>query len=361
MSSEEHVKVLEDFKSVQEIDKRNMLRLINELPEQCETALGIGRSLALTPLESTPNLVYATGVGDSGLAAQMASASADFSAKVPIIAGRSSRIPAFIGEEALIFIIDYSGQSEFALRSYQDILSRGCNVIVLSSGGRLLEAAIADNVKTIRIPPGQSSRTAIGYLFIPLISAIEGYGLISGAIKQISDAIKLMKNVREIFRFDNSVKINPAKKMAMDLAGKVPVIYGSTGYQMLVSERMKKQINTNAKWPAISGCFCNLLEDEISAWEFAGREPMDVKFVFLRDEEDKGFLSNLIEAATDVIGNSRILDIEIQGANIIEKLMYGIFFADYTSYYLSLVNGVDPSFSENSKKLDELLTGDSDS
>ena len=63
---------LDDVARMQEIDKRNMLRLINELPEQFETALGVARSFTIEPPETTPTGVFITGVGDSGLAADMA-------------------------------------------------------------------------------------------------------------------------------------------------------------------------------------------------------------------------------------------------------------------------------------------------
>ena len=41
--------------------------------------------------------------------------------------------------------------------------------------------AAKDRAKIVRIPPGQPSRTAIGYLFVPVVALFEQMGLARGS------------------------------------------------------------------------------------------------------------------------------------------------------------------------------------
>lgn len=80
MTTEQPTPVLDDLQLTQTLDKRNMLRLIRELPEQCETALGIGRSFRMEALETRPNVIYISGVGASGCLASTSQADIEPSA-----------------------------------------------------------------------------------------------------------------------------------------------------------------------------------------------------------------------------------------------------------------------------------------
>ena len=67
MTAEQQRPILDDPAGMHELDRKNLVRLLNELPEQCETALGIGRSFAMGPVAIKPNVIVFVGVGDSGL------------------------------------------------------------------------------------------------------------------------------------------------------------------------------------------------------------------------------------------------------------------------------------------------------
>src|SRR5450759_4129438 len=103
----EPIPALDDVARMQAVDKRNMLRLINELPEQCETALGIARSFAVEPPENMPSGVFITGGGEAGLAADRAAAVLAGEAEVPIISDHGGRLPKHVGENSLVIVVDY--------------------------------------------------------------------------------------------------------------------------------------------------------------------------------------------------------------------------------------------------------------
>jgi glucose/mannose-6-phosphate isomerase len=354
MSAEQPIPILDDQERVQTVDKRDMLRLINELPEQCETALGVGRGFAVEPLTEKPNVIFISGVGDSGLAGDMVVATVGEEASVPIVSDHGGRLPAYVGEGSVVFIVDYSGKSQSALRNYREAVSRRANVICVTTGGRLREAASNDDGRIVKIPSGQPSRTAIGYLYAPIVAVIEGLGLVSGAVEKLSYAIRLLKNSREYFRFTAPTSRNLAKQLALALMGKTPVIYGAAGYRAAIARRWKSQIGANSKSPACVGLFPNLADGEISAWEASDRAYPPVAMLFFTDAADK------MTEIRDVMGVSRellerfgVTDIEMQGNTTYEKLLYGVYLGDYVSCYLAIAYGVNPSITENAAAIAE--------
>lgn len=349
MSTDQPISILDDISKVQFIDKKNMLRLINELPEQCETALGIGRNYAVDELEIKPNVVFITGVGDSGTAGDMAVEATIGEMSVPVICGHGGKLPGYVGEESLVLAVDYSGKSETTIRNYKEAKQCGANVICITSGGKLLETAAADGTKIIKLLPGQPKRTAIGYLFVPIITVLEQCGLSSGVIDKLSYAIKLMKNVREALRFDIKSERNVAKKAALSLAGKTAVIFGAPGYRKVVAEHWKSQFSANAKEPSTAGVFPDIIEGEISGWELAEKQNREICFVFLRDRNDKTEIADQMTFAEELLSNFNTVNIDIKGTTSIEKMLYGIYLGDYISFYLALLNEVDPTLNESVK------------
>jgi len=344
---------------MQSVDKRNMLRLITELPEQCETALGIARSFSMEPPEVKPAGVFITGVGDSGLAADMAAAVLADSAEVPIVSDHGAKLPKHVGENSLVIVIDYSGKSELQVRNLRNAKQRGAHVLCVTSGSNLLEAALSEGINTIRIPPGQPERSALGYLFVPLVAAVEKIGLATGQVEKLSHAIKLMKNVREGLRFENPTSRNVAKQIAHRLFGKLVVIYGAPRYRAAVANRWKRQIGANSKGLAFIGAFPDLALNDISGWEFVTNRSGEFGIVLLSDPSDKGEMAKLMTASEEVLSEFGVVRAEMHGSTVMEKLLYGVYLGDYVSYYLALLYGVNPVVTENVSRVQSKVSEES--
>ena len=252
----------------------------------------------------------------------------------------------------------YTGKSSSELRNMREAKQRGAEVICVTSGGKLLEAASKDEIKTIKIPPGQLHRSAIGYLFVPLVVTVERLGLADGQIEKLSHAIKLMKNARESLRFENQTSRNVAKQTAEALFGKLTAIYGAPGYRAAVASRWKSQIDANSKALAFTGAFPELALGDISGWEFANNRPGEFGIVILRDPTDKGEIAELMDASEEVLQQFNVLRIDIKGATSMERLFYGVYLGDYVSYYLALLYEVNPSVTENVSLVEAIMAGE---
>lgn len=356
MTTEQPTPVLDDLARLQVVDTRNMLRLINELPEQCETALGIGRSFTPGEAIEPPNLVFLTGTGDSGTAADMAAVAVGEYVNIPVISDRGGPLPKYVSENALVVILDYTGNNQSALRVYREARMRGCGIICVTSGGKLRETAVSDETRIIRIPPGQPARTAIGYLFVPAVALFEQLGLAQGVIEKLSYGIRLMKNAREALRFENATARNTAKQIALALDGRHVLVYGARDYRSAVACRWRSQISANAKTPACVGFFPDMAEGSVSAWETSGREACNTAFVLLKDAQDRTEVKDLMAAAESVLEGFQIVSADMKGSTNIEKLLYGTYLADYVSFYMALAAEVNPTPLDFVKRMEDWFT-----
>ena len=47
--------------------------------------------------------------------------------------------------------------------------------------------------------------------------------------------------------------VNPAKRLAIDIAGSLPVVWGAGGLCRVAAKRFARQLHANAKYPALDG------------------------------------------------------------------------------------------------------------
>ncbi len=353
MSSEEIQPILDDPARMQAVDRKGMLRQINEFPEQCETALGIARSFEDKYAEFEPSMVLVTGTGDCGTAADMAAVISD-KITVPLVSKHGGYLPSYVDERALVLIVDYAGNGRNALQNYREAKGRGSEIVCVTGGGKLAEVAGADGVRVIKIPAAQLARTATGYMFVQLLGLLSQYRVSSSATDAVFSAIKLIKGAREALRFEFPASRNKAKQAAEFLYGKIPVVFGTTGYRSVIARRWKSQLGANAKRPAFASVTVDAAAGEISAWELAGGNRDQFAYVFLNDPSDKNNDADVLNArAKQILGTTyAVLDLDINGTTAAEKLLYGMYFADFVSYYLALLYEVDPTPTEFVKAME---------
>jgi glucose/mannose-6-phosphate isomerase len=182
--------------------------------------------------------------------------------------------------------------------------------------------------------------------------------LITGQIEKLSYGIRLIKNARESLRSEISHERNVAKQAAQMLAGKIAVIFGATGYRWVVAERFKTQISANAKSAACHGNFPDVLDGTISGWELVGGQRDKVGFAFLTDIQDKSEIADQMKAACSVLSDFTTIELDMKGNTNIEKLLYGIYLADFISIYLAFLNGVDPTATEFASRIEAFIAGE---
>ncbi|MGE5554007.1 MAG: bifunctional phosphoglucose/phosphomannose isomerase [Betaproteobacteria bacterium] len=335
---------LDNLEYLASADPTGMGQWVAELPEQCEEAFRIGQEAPL-PQTAGVKQVVVIGIGGSAIGADLLRGYTEGELKVPFLVSRNYRLPGFVDRETLVIALSYSGNTEETLSAYAEARERGATMFAITSGGELERRAKADGVPFCLIPAGFSPRAALGYSFVPLLAVLARLGLIRDRAEDLAEAIRVMRDQRAEVGQQTPTADNPAKQLAERLYGKFPFVYGASPWSSVVAYRWKSQMNENGKSIAHSNALPELNHNETVGWEHPSSLTAQVEVVLLRDREDHPKVQRRFEVTSTIMRPhvSGISEVWSRGNSVLARLFSLLYHGDFTSYYLALLNGVDPT------------------
>ena len=335
--------ILDNPNELKRIDKSDMLSFCVEAPEHCQKAAKLAWAVPIN--YSKPKTIIVAGLGGSAIGGELLKDWAMDKITVPIEVCRGYSLPAYVNEKTLVFVISYSGETEEALSMFLDAIKMDCMTFCISSGGKLLEFAEKLKLPHFRVPSGMPPRAALPYLFLPMLIILEKLGLTSDVSSEISEAIKVLEKVKDKNSPEKPLNDNFSKILASQINGTVPVVYGF-GIYRAVAQRYKQQFNENSKLPAKWEFFPELNHNEIVGWESARELANCFSTIFIRDKDEREEIRQRIEVTKELMfeeAASRIFEVWSVGESRLAKMLYTIYIGDFTSVYLAILRGVDPT------------------
>jgi glucose/mannose-6-phosphate isomerase len=336
---------LDDLTYFKKLDTLNMLAEIDGLPDQLQQAWNLGSTQPLPILDEIRAIVI-SGMGGSAIGADLVAASVFSNIRVPIVVHRDYGLPAFArGKQTLVICSSHSGNTEETLDSFETALKNDCSVVVICTGGELAKRAGEKNIPVWQFSHSGQPRAAVGFSFGLLLSLFARLNFIPDPAKDVAEAISEMKKSQAVLRADVPAATNPAKRYAGQLMGRWVTVMGA-GLLAPVARRWKGQINEVAKAGAnfefLPEADHNTLAGTINPSETLNMRTMTM---FLRAPSDHP--RNRLR--TDFTREIFMLDgmntdaVDAQGESLIAHIWTLILFGDYTSYYLAMAYGVDPT------------------
>ena len=345
------VSVLDDAGKIREIDKSNMLAFCVDVVAHYREAAKIAEKVSLQ--YAKPGNVVVAGMGGSAIGGELLKDWARDKVQVPIEVSRDYLLPAYANERSLVLVMSNSGETEESLSAFLDAVRRRCMIFCVSSGGSLLEFAEKLGVPYLRVPSGMPPRAALPYMFVPLLRSLEKAGVVSGVSGELSEAVELLARVSGENSPEKPVKDNFAKMLASGINGSVPVVYGFGVYRS-VAQRFKQQFNENSKVPSKWEFFSELDHNEIVGWERAGKLAECFSTIFLRDKAEPDEIRSRIETTKALLpSGSKMFEVWSQGECALARMLSTVCVGDFTSVYLGVLRGVDPTPVENINLLKE--------
>ncbi len=331
--------ILDDGERVKELDPQGMVEDLNTFPEQCREAVTIGEETELPFSLREFDRAVVTGMGGSGIVGDILARLLDF----PIIPNRGYNLPKTARKDDLLIAISYSGNTEETLSGLRDGLRRGMSTLCLSTGGKMEDFCATRSIPLVKIPTGHQPRASTGYMLLPLLELFNEAGL-SGALEldRLNDSIAEMT---EDWNSSVPLEKNPVKKLAREFKGRIPIIYGTKGNTRAVAYRWKTQVNENAKQPAFWNVFPELNHNETVGYELGSELMEKGKVITLRNGLELERNELRMEIMEDLFEEEGI-DYSLVRApegDKFSKIIGQIYFGDYFSVYLALLNDVDPS------------------
>jgi glucose/mannose-6-phosphate isomerase len=325
-------------------DPSGMANAIAGMAEQLRVGEQVGAEAGARV--ALPGAVVIAAMGGSAMGGELLRALVAGECPVPITRVRGFRVPHWAGPGTLVMCVSYSGETRETLACAEQARRQGANLLVVGSGGTLVERAREWGVAAAQVPDAVATgqpRAALGYLFGAMAGAFGACGLSSTGI-----ASAAAEGVEEI---DGG----PARELGERLASTVPLIYGA-GPMGAVAYRWKTQLNENAKMHAFSHALPELAHNEIVGWE--GTPPGRFAAVFLSDPGQADAVRSSIEATARLIeGEAALVEIlEARGDTPAARAFSLVAQGDWASYGAALRRGVDPTPVRNIDVLKRALT-----
>ncbi len=339
--------LLNDVEKIREVDPENMYNCIFDLPEQMEEALKISNNWKINP-DDFPEIknIVVIGMGGSAIGGDLVRSFLASKLLVPFQVVRNYVLPEYVDDETLVIVSSYSGNTEETLAALDDAIGRKAMIAAISTGGMLEDVCKLNEIPMAKLPEGLQPRAAIGYSFIPTLLFFEKIKLVKNLTKEVESTIKLLQQTRTEFIEDNNIDSNPAKKMAKNIFGKIPIIYTGPTITDVVGIRWKGQMCENAKNLAFVNHYSEFNHNELVGWADSIKKfKKNLIVLQLHDTDDHIQIVQRMDIVHKLISELGVEVIEINaiGASPLERIFYLIQLGDFVSYYLAILNDVDPS------------------
>lgn len=324
------------------LDTYNLRQAILDSPKQLAVGFELAKGIKVP---GTFRSIMVSGMGGSALPANLLRIYLNdlFRTEEPtkqplaIYQNRSYALPPESFHQCLNFICSYSGNTEETVASFEEALKHHLPCIAFSSGGKIETMAKEHGIPHIKLPIPYENfqpRFGKGYFFGAMIQLLVNHGLIPDV------TAALAKEAETLLQTIGSFEAR-GEALSKQIAGKTPVIYATEKYKS-VAMVWKIKFNENTKTPAFWNFFPELNHNEMVGWTL----PQGKFFVImLRDLQTHPQTLKRFTVTAELLREKGV-DVEIldmEGESVYSKVFQSIALGDFTSYYLALEYGQDPT------------------
>lgn len=337
-------KYLDDLSIYPKLDPSELRHRLRGFPSQCREAWDKAHAFDLPKTYEKVTKVVIAGMGGSAIGGDLLADLASTDTSVPVIVSRDYRLPSYTDENTLVLVCSYSGNTQETLSSFQHALSLGAKIVAITGGGELASTAKAHGVPTFSIDYLGEPRSALGYSALVPTVMLMNLGLMVDKTLEYEEAIHILDALVVEFAEDSQTPKNTAKDLATQLLNRLIVVYGA-GIFSGVARRWKTQFNENSKVWAFFELLPEAHHNSVVGYplptEVTGRSYV----VFLRPRFLHPQTHKRYQVTQDLLERESVPTriVEGRGDSALAQILSTVVLGDYTSYYLALLQQVDPS------------------
>jgi glucose/mannose-6-phosphate isomerase len=330
---------------ISHLDPSHMLSLLTSFPDQLGEAMEIMQQVRLSVKKKAIRNVVVAGLGGSAIGGDLLRTYLVDEVELPILVNRGYTLPGFVDSSTLVFASSYSGDTEETLAACRQAIRRKAHIIGITSGGKLLQLAVEANFSVIGIPAGYPPRAALGYSFIALLLSMAKLGFVGKQEESLREAQELVRQKGVEYHPSAPLGENEAKQFALKLRGKFPVIYAWGHHFEAVAIRWRGQLAENSKQLSSHHLFPEMNHNEIVGWGMPAAMMKKTTVVLLRDRGEPKPIGKRMEITKELIAPFAAETVEAwaTGTSLLARLFSLLYLGDWVSFYLAVLNGVDPT------------------
>ncbi len=351
--------VLDNVDKIRDLDPSNMYNKIFDLPEQMIEALKIVKrwQISADDFSEVGNMVL-VGMGGSAIAGEIVRTLYRRELVVPFEICRNYTLPEYVDDESLVLASSYSGNTEETIAAVEDALARKAMLVAFSTGGMLGEICRLNSIPMAQLPVGLPPRAALGYSFTLLLSFLERVGYIEDFTTDLKATVEGLSRYRETYIEDNPTESNPAKLLAKKIHGRIPIFYSGPVLTDAACLRFRGQLAENSKTLSFGNQFPEFNHNELVGYcPVLAPHRESLLVVLLRDADDHPQVRSRMNIVKEIIAGVgiEVMEIHSKGSSQMERLFSLVQVADFASYYLAVLNEVDPEPVEAIERLKQEL------
>jgi len=335
---------LDNTSAYRQFDKLGMLEHLHAFPEQCQKAWEKVLKFELPHLHTKISNVVILGMGGSAIGGDIVRRLAMTESKSPVWVHRDYGLPEFVDANTVVIASSYSGNTEETLSAFTKSLETGARKLAVTSGGKLKDLADKEGIPAFIIDYQAPPRAAFPHSFIPLVGIFQKLGLLADKSADLQEAVDILKKLSGDLVETRPLDSNPAKQLAARLRGRVAVIYGA---EMLseVARRWKGEFNENSKAWAFFENFPELNHNAVVGYEFPPEAKERIHVFMLRSSSLHPRILLRYEVTSQLLAKAGIASelVDARGKSALAHVLSLVYLGDYASFYLSMLNEVDPT------------------
>jgi len=368
--------LIDDVAAMEAADLGGMLRITASAGAQLRelAAIVADADLAGIKAEGRPRAVVVAGQGTAARCGDILAMVAGPRCPVPILTHQTIWNPGWVSAGDVVIAVSGSGRSPEALGAAEAAMRRGARLLVIAPADSELHA-MAERARApfIAVPRRAPARFSLWALTVPVLFAGRALGLANITEADLAETAARLDADADRCRPSAESFVNPAKSLALDIAGSIPVVWGSSPLATIAAQRFADMLSSNSRYPAVGDALgdagrgrVGLLDGVFGALTESGRDifdddhlegaadPTRLRLVLMRDgglasEHERGGEPTEIEerraAAVQQIAERRGVRVTVltaEGGSPIERLASLIAVPDFASVYLALAHGLDP-------------------
>ncbi len=327
---------------VAQLDSGDMYGNLTAFPDMFREGLHLAESMDFPYHASDFDHVVVSGMGGSAIGGELLKTLVEPGGALPVAVKRTYDIPGYVGPRTLFVVSSYSGNTEETLAAFDQASARGARMFCITSGGTLLDLARRNGLPHIVIPGGMPPRAALPYSLAPLLAVFRRLDLVSLEPADESEALSVLERGVRSF---SDIAGNAAMSLARTLQDHLTLVYSGTGFMQAVNLRWRGQIEENAKTLAFGNVLPELNHNEIVGWSHSKAFLSSMGVVMLRDVEDHALVQHRIDVTHGLLAPKAAFWEEVwtSGESRLARMLSLVQYGDWVSFYLALLNGVDPT------------------
>lgn len=330
--------MLDDVKMIHTRDAQDALGVAEKQWQQLEKQYELGD---WQPSSEIRNVVH-SGMGGSALWAILSTGWPGWNVPFDIVRGYDA--PAHVNEHTLFVAASYSGNTEETLSSLSQAEEKGAQIVIVTSGGKLEEIAQQKGYLLIALPKIDKPRYGALYGLKGLLTLGEHLGLLAqdDSVAELAATSGFLKESVEAWLPTVPTASNQAKRLALEIIGKSPVMYGGP-LLAPAAHKWKISFNENSKNVAWEYAFPEFNHNEFTGWT---SHPVDKPYtvIYLQSSFDNDRIKKRFELSDKLLSGRWPSPerVEATGETKVQQLLWTVALGDFVSLYTALLNGVSP-------------------